>query len=453
MKILLINPDNPCVTLTKRNRWLDINKYRVWKPLSLFTIAKATPKGWDVDIIDENLGRPDYSKLNPDLVGITAFTSQATRAYELSKYFKERGIFTVGGGIHISMCDEEATQYFDSIIKGEAEIIWSEFLDDFKNHKTKKIYEGDLVPIEKISSARHDLLNKQYYTGSIQTTRGCPLRCTFCSVTAFNGGAFRHRPIEHVIEELKSVKEKVILFVDDNLVGVHQTHMDYSKKLFQAMIDAKVTKPWFCQSTINFADDNELLRLAKQSGCFGVFIGFEAIDSEGLAFVHKKFNTRGNRDITNSVQRIQKHGITVTGSFIIGLDTDAKGIGKRIAETAIDYGIDVANVLISTPLPGTVMFDQVQRENRIIAANYPSDWKYYTLAHYVMDFKNLSWEDILREMKIFQRNFYSIRNILKRSFKVRIKDFHRVFLVNINYLYNFILWFRMLKKQGYMQAK
>ncbi len=445
MNVLLINPDNPVVTLTKRGRWLDLNKFRVWKPLSLFTLAAQTPSSCQVEIVDENLGRPNYDDFTPDLVGLTAFTSQATRAYELAAYWRARGVRTVMGGIHASMCTDEALGHVDAVVKGEGEVVWPELLWDAERLGIKRVYDGGLVPVERISPARHDLLASRYYTGAIQTTRGCPLRCTFCSVTAFNGGAFRHRLVDHVIEELAQIREKVILFVDDNLVGVHQIHMDYAKDLFRAMIANGLTTPWFCQSTVNFADDDELLRLARQAGCFGVYIGFEAIDEEGLKFVHKRFNTRGNRSIPNSVARIRDHGITVTGSFIMGIDTDTPGVGARIAKTAKAYGVDVASVLIATPLPGTVMYDEIEKEGRIIAKDYPRDWQRYTLAHHVMAFKQLTWEQVVEEMDAFRRRFYSPFAILCRTLRAGWRAWYRVMMVNVNYLYNFLLWFRTLR--------
>lgn len=455
-RILLINPHNPIVTLTSHGKIFNLNKYRIWKPLSLMTIANKTNPNWDVEIVDENLGEVDYAKgLKPVIVGITAFTSQAVRAYQLAKYFKGKGCHTVMGGIHASMCLDEALEYFDTVITGEGELEWPRFLDDFKSSNVKRVYEGGLVPVEKISSARHDLLYGKYYCGAIQTTRGCPLRCTFCSVTSFNGGKFRHRPINHVIADLRNVREKVILFVDDNLVGVHQTHIDHTKQLLKEMIRNKLTTPWFCQATINFADDDELLELARKSGCMGVFIGFESPTIEGLEAIHKKFNVRGNRDFRDSVRKIQKHGIIATGSFIMGIDTDKKGIGKIISETSEEYGLDVVNVLMSTPLPGTALYDQMDSEKRIIAKNYPSDWQYYTLSHPVAEYKNFTWEELVNEMSEFHNNFYSYQKILKRVFWTIILNWRNPYKVlgtliaNVTYLYNHMLDRRVHEERTY----
>jgi radical SAM superfamily enzyme YgiQ (UPF0313 family) len=265
----------------------------------------------------------------------------------------------------------------------------------------------------------------QYYFGSIQTTRGCPLRCNFCSVTAFNGAKFRHRPIENVIEELRQVKEKVILFVDDNLIGTRRDHIAYSKELFRAMIREGLTKPWICQATINFADDDELLELAGRAGCLGVFIGFESATVEGLIALRKKFNLQKGRDFRASVRRIQRYGILVAGSFIMGIDSDRKGVSEIMAHACKVYVIDTAHVLILTPLPGTALYQELQQQDRILAADYPEDWQYYTLCHPVARHKNFTWEELLEERNRFEDLFYSYPRILCRVVRMAGRNWSR----------------------------
>jgi radical SAM superfamily enzyme YgiQ (UPF0313 family) len=201
--------------------------------------------------------------------------------------------------------------------------------------------------------ARHDLLPPGYAFGAIQTTRCCPLSCSFCSVTAFNGAQYRQRPIPDVVQEFQSINEKYVLAVDDNLIGTRPEHIARAKELFRAMAQANLGKEWVAQATINFADDEELLTLAVKAGCRGVFIGFESPTPEGLRELSKKFNLLKGRDFRASVRRIQQHNILVVGSFIIGLDIDEPGIGKHIADVANQYGVDNLNVLFLTPLPGT----------------------------------------------------------------------------------------------------
>ena len=415
MRLYLINPSNRLVSLVnvKASRW---NRYRVWKPLGLLVLAGLTPPDWEITIFDENLHLRQYAAMpRPDLVGITAFTSQASRAYAVAAEFRNRGVPVVMGGIHATMCCEEALQHVDSVVTGEAESVWANVLDDVRRGQLQRTYAGKPGDLAQMPMARHDLLSKGYAFGSIQTTRGCPLDCSFCSVSAFNGKHYRHRPIDHVIQELRTIREKRVLVVDDNLIGTNASHIARAKDLFRAIIQADLGKQWVAQTTLNVADDEELLTLAAQAGCRGVFIGFESPTAEGLAEVGKKFNLLKGRDFRKSVQRIRRHNILVVGSFIMGLDADQPGIGKRIANAARSYGVDILNALFLTPLPGTRLWDRMESEGRIVANGFPQDWRYYTLSFPTTRYKHFSWADILEEMKSCERHFYSRWQILRRT--------------------------------------
>jgi len=414
VRLYLINPFNPLVSLAKvkESRW---NRYRVWKPLGLLVLAGLTSPDWDIKIIDENLHVPDYKAMpRPDLVGLTAFTSQANRAYEVAAEFRAMGVPVVMGGIHSTMCLPEAAQRVDSVVTGEAEGVWRQVLEDARHGALKPLYAGDHADMADIPPARHDLLKSGYALGAIQTTRGCPLNCSFCSVSAFNGTKYRHRPIENVVREFALIHEKHVLIVDDNLIGTRKEHIERAKDLFRAMIQADLRKQWIAQATVNIADDEELLTLAAEAGCRGVFIGFESPTVEGLAEVGKKFNLLKNRDFRASVRRIQRHGILVAGSFIMGLDTDRPGIGKQIARTGDRYGVDVLNTLFLTPLPGTPLWDRMKSQGRVAANNFPADWRYYTLTFPVAQYKHMSCTEIMKEMDACDRAFYSLPNIFRR---------------------------------------
>ncbi|MGD0462238.1 MAG: radical SAM protein [Tepidisphaeraceae bacterium] len=412
MRLCLINPCNPLVSMSQPSRW---RRYRVWKPLGLMTIAALTPAEWEVTIIDENLGVPDYSRMpRPDLVGITAFTSQAPRAYEIAAVFRRFGVPVVMGGIHASMCTAEALAVVDAVVKGEAEAIWPTVLADAQRGALRQLYEGRLVDLESVPPARHDLLSQGYAFGSIQTTRGCPLNCHFCSVSAFNGQGYRHRPVEAVVREFGLIRERLVLIVDDNLIGTRREHLARAKDLFRAMIAAKLGKKWICQTTINFGDDEELLELAARSGCVGAFIGFESLSDEGLAELGKQYNILKGGDLRASVARIHRHGILVVGSFIMGLDSDTPGVGKRIAKAAGRYAIDLLNPIFLTPLPGTRLWEKMHHQGRITANLFPRDWRYYTLSFPVARFQNFSWSQMLAEMDESWRRFYSPWRILRR---------------------------------------
>lgn len=413
MRLLLINPKNPLVSITDRsNRW---NKYRVWKPLGLLVLAGLTPPEWDITVVDENVDVPDYARMQrPDLVGVTAFTSQAPRAYDLAAEFRSLGIPVVMGGIHATMCRQEAMGRVDAVVTGEAESVWQRVLADAIAGRLQALYEGGREDMDQTPPARHDLLREGYTFGSIQTTRGCPLNCSFCSVSAFNGRKYRRRGVDDVVAEFGMIREKHILVVDDNLIGTRRDHIERAKALFRAMIAANLHKKWICQATINMADDDELLDLARRAGCVGVFIGFESVDDDGLVEVHKKYNLQRSRDFRSSVRRIQRHGISVAGSFIMGLDVDRPGIGRRIARTAAGYGVDVLNVLFLTPLPGTDLWTRMEAEDRIASNRFPEDWKYYTLTLPVGRYRHLEQEEIVEEMEVCTRTFYSLSGIMRR---------------------------------------
>ncbi|MFA6133058.1 MAG: radical SAM protein [Phycisphaerae bacterium] len=435
MRLYLINPNNPLVSLAKvkESRW---NRYRIWKPLGLLVLAGLTPSDWEITVIDENLRVPDYSAMpRPDLVGITAFTSQASRAYELAEEFRGRGVCVVMGGIHATMCSEEALRHVDLVVTGEAESVWAHVLEDARYGRLQRIYHGKHLDLAEVPPARHDLLQEGYAFGSIQTTRGCPLSCSFCSVSAFNGTLYRHRPIAHVIEELKSIREKWVLVVDDNLIGINASHVARAKELFRAMIAADLGKAWIGQVTINMADDEELLDLAARAGCRGVFIGFESPTAAGLAEVGKKFNLLKGRDFRASVRRIHRHNILVVGSFILGLDADEPGIGRRIAQAAGSYGVDVLNALFLTPLPGTRLWGQMKSQGRIVAADFPDDWRYYTLGFPTAHYKNFSWSALVEEMNRCDRRFYSLWQILRRVATGVLRMRHPIVLLVTNLSY------------------
>ena len=414
MRLYLINPSNPLVSIVnvKESRW---NRYRVWKPLSLMVLAGLTPPGWEISIVDENLSTPDYRAMpRPDVVGITAFTSQANRAYEVATHFRRLGVPVVMGGIHATMCLDEVMERADSVVTGEPEGVWPQVLEDARHGSLKRRYDGGLAELSNVPFARHDLLATGYAFGAIQTTRGCPLNCSFCSVTAFNGAHYRQRPIQDVVREFQLIREKHVLVVDDNLIGTRPEHIARAKDLFRAMARANPGKEWIAQATINFADDEELLGLAAKAGCRGVFIGFESPTAEGLRELGKKFNLLKSRDFRSTVLRIQRHNILVAGSFIIGLDIDEPGIGKRIAEVAAQYGVDNLNTLFLTPLPGTRLWDRMKSEGRIACDTFPEDWKYFTLTFPVARYKHLSLDGIIEEMLSCERNFYSMRRIVRR---------------------------------------
>ena len=196
------------------------------------------------------------------------------------------------GGIHASMASEEAGRYADSIVSGEAEGVWRGLLDDFERGRLKPRYEGIARDLLGSAVPRRELFSPEYLFATVQTSRGCPMDCYFCSVSPFNGRKYRQRPVEEVLDELESIPQKFIFFVDDNILGYGEDAEERAIRLFKGMVDRKMGKSWFCQASINFADNRELLRWAAKSGCRMVFLGLESADPAELKAMRKSLNLK-----------------------------------------------------------------------------------------------------------------------------------------------------------------
>ncbi|MBP1689382.1 MAG: radical family protein [Deltaproteobacteria bacterium] len=288
----------------------------LFPPLNLAILAALTPREHQVAIDDGCLGTVGASR-SADLVAITAMTAQAPAAYDLADQYRSRGIPVVLGGVHPSMCPEEAAQHADSVVIGEADRLWPELVQDFDHGRMKSRYcDSEAVDLATLALPRRDLLDRNGYVifNSVQTTRGCPFNCNFCSVTSLSGVKYRFRPVEKVVEEIRALDSRFVYFIDDNIIGVPRR----SKELFKALLPLKLA--WASQVTVNFARDPELMRLARESGCYGVFIGFESVSNNSIRDAGKGVNRPD--EYLRDVDRIHQAGITVWGSFIFGFDHD-----------------------------------------------------------------------------------------------------------------------------------
>lgn len=403
MKVLLIVPGWPT-----SNIWGQI-RFK-FPPLSLLTITSATPEDVDISLNDENIEKIDFG-IEVDLVGITVMTPQALRAYEIADEFRKRGKKVILGGFHVSHLPEEALNHADAVVIGEGDRIWKEVIKDFEESSLKRIYKDDgLVSLSEIKTPRRDLVRGKGYlfTNTIQTTRGCPFQCEFCSVSSFFGRSFRTRPIPMVIKELETLRqESIFLFlVDDNLVG----NRPYAKTLFEQMIPLKFK--WASHAPLDFANEDELLELASKSGCQALFVGFESLTHENLTLMGKRTNLRISPE--EAVKRFHDKGIGILGSFILGYDHDTPETFEKILDFCHRTRIDGALFPILTPYPGTILRERLERENRILS----NQWDLYDMEHVTFLPKGMTPERLQEGFEWLNSSFLSWRSIFRRLSKV-----------------------------------
>lgn len=375
-KLLLINP------VAQKSGYL-MSRYTTFAPLGLGYVAAVTPPTWEVQIIDEHF--ESFSYLEADLVGISAFTSSISRAYDIATVYRERGTKVVLGGIHASMFFEEAQKYSDAVVIGEVEGIWATVLEDFEKGQLKALYRGPRIDLNDFEiRPRRDLFDHNYFWQSIQTSRGCPFDCSFCSVSRYLGKEYRQRTATSVLEELCEVKGRYIAFVDDNLIGYRPEERQRARDIFQGMIRLNLRKKWWMQTSINAAEHEETVELAAKAGCMFVFIGFETLSTESLKKMKKGVNERiGIENYKGAVDVFHKFGIGVLGAFIIGNDHESTNYYKQLADFIVASGIDVVQISILTPLPGTRLLSDMKNQKRLIYQNFPQDWNKYRFSYMV----------------------------------------------------------------------
>jgi len=407
-KLILINPVNPART------GLTVNKSSRFPPISLGIIAALTPPDWEVEILDE-CWEPFVYK-DADLVGITAFTSSAPRAYEIAAIYRNKGVPVVMGGIHCSMCPQEALNYVDAVVIGEAEGVWPKVIEDVLTDNLKKEYQGEYPNLMSIPTPRRDLFNPGYIFASIQTSRGCPMDCEFCSVTAFNGHRYRRRPTQEILNELKTIPQKMLFFVDDNIIGYGQKSRDATLELFKGMVEFKLNKLWFCQASLNFADDEEVLHWAAKAGCKMVFLGLEAEETGALEEVEKRLNiTRGVDSYSEAFDRIHHAGIAVLGAFIFGMDGDTPQKLEQRGDYMIRSTVDVMQTTYLTPLPGTRLFDRYKNEDRLLYSNFPEDWSHYDMTEVVFKPGGMKTEELICSMHQANKKMFASPVLIRKA--------------------------------------
>lgn len=409
-KLVLVNPVNPVRT------GLTVNRKSRFPPIGLGIVAALTPEHWQVELIDENW--VEFAYREADLVGITAFTASANRAYEIASIYRERSVPVVMGGIHASMCTDEALHFVDAVVVGEAETAWPRVIADVENGCLQQVYKGDLGDLKGSSRPSRDLFHPDYIFASVQTSRGCPMNCEFCSVTAFNGQRYRRRPPEDVLDELETISQRMLFFVDDNIIGYGKESRKQALALFKGMVERKLDKLWFCQASLNFADDEEVLHWAGQAGCRMVFIGLEAEDVNALTEINKQLNLhRGIESYEAAFQRIHRAGIAVLGAFIFGMDGDTPEKLRQRTDYMKNANIDVIQTTYLTPLPGTRLFNRLQEEGRLLYTEYPKDWDRFDMTEVVYHPGNMKPAELEQAMDESNRRIYSRYVLLSKALR------------------------------------
>lgn len=342
-------------------------------PLALPTLAALTPPGVDVRITDENVEPADLDE-PADAVGISYITSTAPRAYAIADAFRRRGVFVILGGFHATQFPQEALEHADAVAVGEAEETWPAFVEDLRNGSPREVYASERRPDLKglVIPCWELVRTRRYYYFHVQATRGCRFRCDFCQVRQVLGPG-RFKPVGNVLREIAEVRKlnrtpgrDAITFADDNIA----LDRAYAAELFRAMIPLGVS--WTSQCALSLADDEELLDLAARSGCAALLIGFESISQASLDGIHKGGVNRVEA-FRGAVERLRRRNINVFGSFVLGFDEEDPGAFRRTLEFVDAAGISFPVFHILTPIPGTPLYERLDREGRILH----HDWTEY----------------------------------------------------------------------------
>ncbi|WP_127718382.1 B12-binding domain-containing radical SAM protein [Halobacteriovorax sp. HLS] len=340
------------------------------EPLQLAVLAGMTPDEHEVTVFDDRFEEIDYD-LKTDLVGITVETYTARRAYEIATEYRKRGIPVVMGGMHVTLLPEEASQYCDSIVTGDAGWIWAKVLEDFKEYKKLRKHYKSIVGAPQANEFAPDRSvydSKKYLNvGLIQFGRGCKFACSFCAISSYFKKQQFTRDLDKVLDELKTMKQHIIFFVDDNICA----DFEALKELCRKLIPLKIR--WVSQGSMDMSKDPELMELLVKSGCMGNVIGFETINPNNAKQLRKAPNSfrKDFNKYDKEVEIIRNFGLQTWAAFTLGYDHDTL---ESIMDT-VDYAIDkkfcfaAFNILV--PYPGTPMYKKLQEENRLL---YDGKW-------------------------------------------------------------------------------
>ena len=402
MKIALVSPKGPLY----RHRTGIFKKSLRYQPLTLTTLAALVPTELNVEVQLFDEGIADMpSDIDADIVGFTVITGTAMRAYELADKLRRRGITVVLGGPHVTLIPEDAQPHADAVVVGYAEDTWPQLLRDFANGCLRPRYDQAAgLQIGGRPFPRRDLLPSHHYiTNNVfEATRGCIHNCDFCVVPAAWGRKPFQKPMVEVIADIRQHGARKLIFIDLNLIA----DREYAIELFTALIPLRLQ--WYGLATVLLANDDELLKLAQRSGCKGLLMGLESISVKNLRQNHKGFNSPDK--YAQVVDALHRHGISLQGCFVFGLDEDEPDVFLKTAEFAVEARIDLPRFAIVTPFPNTALYKRLSAEDRILTRN----WELYDGQHVVFRPARMTVQELQMGAEAAWKHAYSVRSIARR---------------------------------------
>jgi len=386
--------------------------------LGLGIVAAHTPRDVRVHYTDELVTPIDLERPveDVDLAAITINSKTARRGYAIADTYRRAGVPVVLGGIHATALPEESRRHADAVVVGEAEGLWEELMADFAAKRPlRPIYRRDGWPsLDGLPRPRRELFTSKKYIPfqTVQTTRGCPFPCEFCSVSIYNGGKFRFRPVPEVVAEIESLEKprellkKLVLFADDNVM----IHRGYSRELFEAMVPLGVH--WVGQASLAGLGNPLDVELMARSGCRAVFIGFESVDDGTVRSAGKRQNKP--RKYQEVIDSLHANGIAVWGSFVFGFDEDDESVFERTVEFCVESQLTMCLFAILTPYPGTMLYQRLAREGRLTHPTWWLDGHDFDRAAPFYRPARMSPERLHRGWVEAWQSFYSLSSIWKR---------------------------------------
>jgi len=384
-----------------------------WKmePLALAVLAGLTPKDIEIDFFDDRLETIPYDH-NTNLVALNVETYTAKRAYQISSQFRKRGVPVILGGYHPTLMPNEAMEFADSIVVGEADHIWSQVIKDAEKNQLQKLYRSIQRPVlNGVKPQRSIFEGKKYLPITlIESGRGCKFNCKFCSISCFFRSTYNQRPVSEVVKEIGLLGKKDIFFVDDNIAA----DFGKAKEFFKALIPLKIN--WISQGSINMAKDPEMLSLMRKSGCLGLLVGFESLNTNNLAQMGKEWN-RNNNSYEESIKRFHDAGIAVYATFIFGYDSDDPDSFNRTFDFAVKQKFFLAAFNHLVPFPGTPLYEDLKSQKRLLYEKWWLDER-YKFGDVAFIPKHMAPEQLSEECFKARVGFYRFNSILKRFLNV-----------------------------------